>query len=202
MKVFYSYLSDFTDSDFQSLSEHIPKEKRNKLEAVKNKKAKKESILAWYLLSKALREKGVEKYSVSFGENGKPYLENLPYFFNLSHSGDFVCCAIGERKVGLDCEKIKPVREAVIKKVLTEKERETLKDTDGDFIRFWTLKESHLKHSGRGITEELYRLDFSEFSKTDSFRLGNLFFTVECIDEYYISVCSEEKEREFIKVNP
>ena len=46
MKVFYSYLSDFTDSDFQSLSEHIPKEKRNKLEAVKNQKAKKESILA------------------------------------------------------------------------------------------------------------------------------------------------------------
>ena len=202
MNIYYSYLSDFSENDFEAFYKYIPKEKAEKLVKVKNYKSKNESLLAWFLLYKAITEKGIEEYSVCFGDDGKPYLKDIPLFFNLSHSNDLVCCAVGEREVGIDAEKIKPVKDALINKVLTENERATLKEKDCDFIRFWTLKESFLKHSGCGITSEIYKLDFSANAEEEEFAFNALYFSVKGIDGYYISVCSEEKERKFIQVKP
>lgn len=202
IKVYYSYLSDFSEAELKSFCRFLPEEKTEKLQRLKNQKARNESILAWYLLYKALSEKGIDEYSIGFGENGKPFLKAESLYFNLSHSDGFVCCALGEREVGLDAEKIKPVKESLINKVLAENERKTLKEKDGDFIRFWTLKESFLKYSGSGITPEIYGLDFSEFSEEEDFEINSLFYTVKKTDGYYVSVCSEEKEVIFIRVKP
>ena len=202
MKVYYSYLSDFSGEEIEKLLKYVPKEKQEKLQYVKNQKAKQESILAWYLLHKALVERGIGGYSIVFGENGKPYIKDAPVFFNLSHSNNFVCCCVGDRELGIDCEKIKPVKDNVINKVLTERERKTLKEKDSDFIRFWTLKESFLKHSGSGITSEIYELDFSDSSEDEEFVFNSLCFFVKRVDGYYVSVCGKEKETEFINVRP
>ena len=35
------------------------------------------------------------------GKNGKP-LSDLPYFFNCSHSGEYVACAVSRREIGVD----------------------------------------------------------------------------------------------------
>ena len=202
IKVYYSFSGDYSETDFEAMCKYLPKEKAEKMQRIKNIKVKNESVLAWYLLYVALSDRGIKEYSVSFGENGKPYFTELPLFFNLSHTDNFVCCAVGEREVGVDAEKIKSVKEGVIKKVLTENERNTLKDTDADFIRYWTLKESILKHCGSGITPEIYGLDFSAFAEKESFSFNSLFFTVKKKDKYYISVCGDEKDVEFIKVKP
>ena len=45
-------------------------------------------------------------------ENGKPIVEGI--CFNLSHSGDYVICAVSERPVGCDIEQIKEENRVII----------------------------------------------------------------------------------------
>ena len=40
-----------------------------------------------------------------YGPHGKPFLKGNPFYFNLSHSGGIVACAVQTCEVGLDVEK-------------------------------------------------------------------------------------------------
>ena len=200
MKIYYAYLSDFSPEHLDKCFEKLPLKQKEKLNRVKSLKAKNESILVWHLLCNALSSMGITDFDIIYGENGKPFLAGIPLCFNLSHTDNLVCCAVGKSDIGIDAEKIKPVKESLLNKVLTENERKRLKETDSDFIRFWTLKESLLKYRGSGITPDIYKLDFSLLFEKDSFIYDSLLFTVKSLDEYFISVCSREEEREFILV--
>lgn len=92
----------------------------------------------------------------SRNENGKP-LPNLPLHFNCSHSGDYVACAVSEREIGLDMERIRPVHQRM-ERTLTEAERQWLarlpvQARDEGFLRLWTLKESWIKCRGGRLME-------------------------------------------------
>lgn len=200
MEIYYAFLSDYTEEELSNLFFLLPKEKQEQLEKVKNQKSKNESILSWYLLRKALSKKSINDFSVAFSERGKPYLLDIPYFFNISHSGDFVFCAVSENEVGIDVQKIQPVSKSLVNKVLCENERKTICGCDDGFIWYWAVKESFVKFSQKGITEEMFSLDFSKFFKKCDFTYETLFFTVEKYGKYYVSVCSRDKERRFIKV--
>ena len=45
---------------------------------------------------------GALSFSYEYGELGKPQIVNIPKKFNLSHSGDYVVCAVGDGEVGPD----------------------------------------------------------------------------------------------------
>ena len=45
---------------------------------------------------------GALSFSYEYGELGKPQIVNIPKKFNLSHSGDYVVCAVGDGEVGAD----------------------------------------------------------------------------------------------------
>ncbi len=50
-------------------------------------------------------------YCILRGAHGKPYVSAaIPVFFNLSHSGDYVVCAVGGEEVGIDIERRGRVR--------------------------------------------------------------------------------------------
>ncbi len=109
-----------------------------------------------------LEEYGIaELPCISRGENGKPYFsEYRNIHFNISHSGNMAVCALGGTDLGVDIERLRPVREGLIRRVLTGREREWLMgrpDKEEAFIRLWTLKESYVKATGEGL-----RLDFNE----------------------------------------
>ena len=83
-------------------------------------------------------------------ENGKPYIkshENI--FVSISHSGDMVVCAVSDRPVGIDTEKIRAYNPAVARKVFHENEIMT----DSLYTKKWTILESALKLDGTGISE-------------------------------------------------
>ena len=91
--------------------------------------------------------------ALSHGSRGKPYLagrEDL--FFNLSHSGRFVCCAVSEKEVGVDAQKRGPCRPQVAARHFTQAEQQWMVENPNDrFTRLWALKEAYVKYTGFGL---------------------------------------------------
>ncbi len=92
-------------------------------------------------------------------EHGKPYFDGDVHF-NLSHSGEYVLCAIGDAELGADVQKVTSVRENVVKNYFSVQEQEAMnglseRDREKKFSSIWTQREATAKLSGRGIGEIL-----------------------------------------------
>ena len=138
-------------------------------------------------------------YKIATKENGKPYfVEHRDIYFNLSHSGEYAVCVIGNTENGIDIE---GKRENVLKtarRFFSENEYNWVvegvndKDKLTRFLRLWTLKESYSKVTGKGIAygikEALFtidgeRINFLDVEKEKKYRIYQSF-----INEYVITV--------------
>ena len=88
-------------------------------------------------------------------EKGVPQPFNGNYW-SVTHKTEYVAGVIARGRIGIDLEKIRPIKEALYKKTASESEW-GLSDTDkiSLFFRYWTSKESVLKASGTGIRDLL-----------------------------------------------
>ena len=79
-------------------------------------------------------------------KNGKPYLPKLPFYFNLSHSGDFLIIAVSSTPIGVDIEMINPNRDykKIAARFFSPKEKKSLKD----FYQAWARREAMSKALG------------------------------------------------------
>ena len=82
------------------------------------------------------------------------------FFFNISHSGDYVVCSVSDREIGIDIEKRAKARMEVAGRFFHEEEMAILKTLEGDkqdqlFFNYWSVKESFLKYIGTGLTRPL-----------------------------------------------
>ena len=118
---------------------------------------------AGLLLDYMLREHGLSERDMEFaeGEHGKPSLKGYPdLHFNLSHSDTLVACALGTCPVGIDVQHIVTLRDGLVKYTMNSEEiatlnaMETIDDKQLFFTQLWTLKESYVKATGRGLTHE------------------------------------------------
>ena len=150
----FQELSSFSEQSFEESLQLLTPERREYILHFKRPEDQKRSALAWLLLAYGLRkEYGIETVpGFQKAASGKPFFsgENMP-FFNLSHSGNFVGCALHNREIGLDIQKITNPRESLIRKVCTPNELDRL-HTSADFCRIWAMKESTVKLTGEGIT--------------------------------------------------
>jgi len=115
------------------------------------------------LFSKILLIKGLEKYGLNYSslENlshnnyGRPQIAET-VDFNLSHSGDYVLCAISSgMRVGIDIEEIKPVDFSDFESLMDTEQWKSIKNADDplrSFFKFWAIKESIIKADGRGMS--------------------------------------------------
>ncbi len=146
-----------------------------------------------------------------YGENGKPYLADYPdIYFNLSHSKDVVVCVIAGQEIGVDIQRHVKIKENLARRFFTEEESTFLdklrledgsigKDYEECFFRLWSIKESYIKFTGRGMKQGLDtftilhtegRIVEKEENQTVHFQeiyLDNL-------EEYSCSVCMKTKE--------
>lgn len=97
-----------------------------------------------------------------YGAKGKPYFENIPLFFNLSHSGEYVLCAVSSREVGADIQKIQSADVMKLaKRFFSEPEClvlercESAREQQGLFFGLWSRKEAYGKLTGEGIAAAL-----------------------------------------------
>ena len=95
----------------------LPEERREKALRIRREEARLRSIGASLLL----RAAGIEP-PFACGEHGKPYIPGGPHF-SLTHSGTLAALAVSDTPVGLDIEKIAPVRRAAAR-ALTIEERD------------------------------------------------------------------------------
>ena len=120
---------------------------------------------------------GVKKMpEISTTDQGKPYLCDHSFEFNLSHSHGRVVLALSDSPVGIDIERAdRPVPDLVVNRFFKDKEA-TAKD--------WTLFECYSKFKGEGI----YTASYPPHEK-------NVFFTSYLTeDNYIVSVCSGVNE--------
>lgn len=141
--------------------------RREKLLHMKNKRAQAVSLAAGCVLYDALCERlglwpGVTPpFSVEYGEKGKPFLPHYPELhFNLSHSGDYVCAALGDGPVGVDLQEKTEVRMRVAERFFTASDNQRLAECKEEgrrdlFFRMWSVKESYVKLTGEGMSRGL-----------------------------------------------
>ncbi|MBQ0024916.1 MAG: 4'-phosphopantetheinyl transferase superfamily protein [Bacteroidales bacterium] len=95
-----------------------------------------------------------------YGPGGKPFLKDYPSIhFNLSHCRDGILCVVDDNPVGCDIECIADkLDDSLCRACLNDEEYLSVRsssDPCAEFIRYWTIKESLLKYSGRGLTDSL-----------------------------------------------
>ena len=108
----------------------------------------------------------------TYSETGKPLTDGA--FFSVSHSGDLVACAVSNREIGLDLEKIRPVPARLARALDCEEAAE-------DFWRRWTRLEAALKC--RGETLGTWKRSREE---------GLCFLAADAPEGYVVSVCEKE----------
>jgi len=97
-----------------------------------------------------------------YGKNGKPYWEEVPLYFSLSHSGKYVLCAVSEQEIGADIQEMKQDGwRKTAERYFSKEELDALKNCDSEeeerklFFRLWTRKEARGKLTGQGVAEML-----------------------------------------------
>ena len=113
----------------------------------------------------------------SYKENGKPYLTDYPEIhFSMSHSGDYAACAIGDSELGMDIQRHTGWKEGLAERFFTGKEIKLLEEKKAEgkeaygelFFRLWSIKESYLKFTGKGMRQGLntFEIDWKESAVT------------------------------------
>ncbi len=145
-------------------------------------------------------------------ESYPPY---QPCHFNVSHSGEWVVCAIDSQPIGIDVEQWITDRpnsfqdsdtyQGEYDKLFTSVEIDYLKNGQQDtmlqrFYRLWTLKESYLKAIGTGLSRstQSFSVKVMDNHHAQLWIDGCLqsdwyLYSFEPAKGYICSVCSREK---------
>ena len=157
---------------------------------------RKRSLGAGIIIRKILKENGLLESSLKYSENEKPVVEGL--FFNVSHAGNYVVGVLSDCEVGCDIEKNEKAPLEIAQHYFYHSELayiKAAKDKDRAFFTLWTLKESYMKMTGRGMSLPLD--SFEVIPTADGFVLGKsperpCFFQTMEFDGYIFSVSSEK----------
>lgn len=138
----------YDESIYQVFYESVPDFRKEKADKIRSQKKRAQSVGVWTLLKKVV-------------DNFK--WKEIPAF-NLSHSGDYVLCAIDmegrkDTEIGCDIEKIKSVDLKIAERFFCESEskyilnQHSLAEQYEAFYRYWVLKESYVKATKKGLSQ-------------------------------------------------
>ena len=164
----------------------------------KKKAESKNARRLLYLAIKAEHSISSQHLTMSKGEFGKPFFSQYPdIHFNISHSGDFAAVMVSRFECGVDIQKIKEVKQSVVRKICSYEELrfiENSADKDRAFITLWALKESFVKAVGKGLSFDLSKVNFcivthgGEITEIQCNQKGSFF--VKNLDEYILAACT------------
>jgi len=195
MKYLIDNINNYKEEEIDIFLNNIYEKKNIKINKYLNKKDKFRSTLGEILLSKL-----IDNYdSLEFYTNkyGKPYIKNKNIFFNISHSFDYVICAISNKEIGVDIEKVRNANISVIKRFATKKEKTyILSSKEGlmdRLFQIYTLKEAYFKCKGVNLKSMLkveFTINNNEVTCSD--KSVDIRF-ISDVEGYYIALCEEKK---------
>ena len=165
----YTDIRSFSEEEYQKAFAMIDEQKRARLAKTRQRKDRWRTVIADSMARGMLSELmgcAPEDIVFAYEENGRPYVPNASYRFNISHSENVVAVAVHTADIGVDVEKIRDVPMAMARKYFCAAENLYLfghepQDTDFAavaapdvllrFFEIWTAKEAYLKSMGRGL---------------------------------------------------
>ena len=192
------YALDVTELNITSLLSGLPPDRQEKVRKLRKESDKARSAGAGRLLQYALEQAGIPKAAQVFDLSpmGKPFLKNHPHLhFSLSHSGQWVVCAVGDAPLGVDVEQPRCTMDIARRFFRPD---ELPKTEDKDFLlRLWTAKEAFVKALGGGLSVPLnsFRVVLNEKEAVLEQNLSPLPYRLQefQLDGYRICLCSTKK---------
>ena len=159
-------LEDFSPAQYASAYWQLSADRRSRIDRYRHQEDKQRSLAGVLLAQELATQAGVSDPVVEHLPSGQPVLAGSHLHISIAHSGSLVVCAIGASPVGIDVEKLRPVRAAILRHVCTEDEAayvlgggilppEEITDSGmiDRFFEIWTAKEAWFKRAGTGITD-------------------------------------------------
>lgn len=159
VKIETAKLSEYTQQDYERFEEYVSEEKLEKINRFKFSDDRKRSLLAHYVVKKMISSvtgQNLKDIVIKTGEHGKPGVDGDEVYISISHSGEYVACAVADRPCGIDIEEIRNTDIKVAERFFTSGEYEYIKNHTREeqarcFCEIWTAKEAYAKLNGKGL---------------------------------------------------
>lgn len=163
-------LEQLDTSTLECYIRYLPQERQSKALRFRKEVDKKNCVMAYLLLLYGLyKDYGIREPNLSYSHTGKPYLSDYPdIHFNISHCPQGCICVISDLPVGVDIQDVRPFSQAIAEYCCSDAELQLLKqsaDPALEFTRKWAMKESYLKMTGAGITDDLRTVDTTKLTE-------------------------------------
>ena len=172
-------------------------------------------LFAKFLLSGIL-DISPQEVTFQYTKQNKPLLKyHDDLFFNIAHSGKYVIVSIANTQIGCDIEKVISIDYNAASTFMSNEEHGYFLKLHPNFkkdyyFRLWTIKESYIKATGLGFTEELSSLTCTIYKESITIYRNNMlindyfFKEFQEIDNYKVSVCCQGQTNfnNMIKFNP
>jgi len=189
---------------FDALLSKVGAEKQERILRFRNWQDAHRTLLGDHLLRLALsRSAGIHAPDLLFSSPafGKPVIETMPHIhFNLSHAGRWIFCSVDNWPVGIDVEEVNKIDLSISEHYFFHEEHtDIVNDADpcNRFFDYWTLKESYIKFTGKGLSQPLnsFRIKFREKEvigiETDTGPVDNVYFKQYAVEPgYKLALCA------------
>lgn len=190
-----AYLIIDSINNLESLDQNISEERIKKAERFTFVDDKKRCILAEILLRKVLNKLNVDTNNLNYiyNENGKPYLKDSNYYFNISHSGEYVAVVVSDVEIGIDIQKIDDINLNIAKRYFNQNEYQNIIKLDNQdsqidmFYDYWTCKEAYVKAIGKGLACEFNSFDIT--GENFNYHL----YRIDDYDGYKCCLCAKDE---------
>ena len=156
MRVYLCHAGDLPACVLEKMRAKLPPVRKFSVERCKNQAVRDCRTLAFYLVRYALMRDlpALPFTDFEIAEGGKPMLPDQPLHFSISYSDDTVAVALAPHPVGLDIERVRPMRDGFAARWMTEEEQAAIAashDPDTALLECWVRREAAVKRSGEGL---------------------------------------------------
>lgn len=170
--VTFTGLAELSIDQLSGLQSGLPSADKERASALTSERRRRQFVLGRTLLQAALLKFCQLPMQMQLQSGGKPEVEGA--CVSISHSGDSVAialCAGVENPLGVDIEVYKSrqfmrlARHYFAPEEVSELEGLSSDKQQCGFFKFWVLKESLAKFTGKGLGGEILRSTFSPYSQ-------------------------------------
>ena len=156
-----------------------------------------ESYVGHLLLKYAFNIVGInlDRHEITYNENGKPYIKDIKYHFNISHSKNLISLIISDKECGIDIQIFDGTRnfDKIVDKYFSIDDKNVYYNLQGEnrkkfFYTIWVQIETHVKKLGSNLmmAKGLEYKNFNVRNLKD--RESNQYYLSSTINENIIEV--------------